>query len=100
MKRMILLILPLFLTSCAEYKWVKQGASDRDETVVETACEAQALRDLPPDNVVSGKSISHDKKRDESDVSYTVSDSNRYQREILVKDCMYKQGWNQVEVQH
>ena len=53
MKKMILLILPLFLTSCAEYKWVKQGASDRDETVVETACEAQALRDLPPEDRIT-----------------------------------------------
>lgn len=100
MKKMILLMLPIFLVSCAEYKWVKQGAGDREENVTETACQAQALRDLPPDNVVSGKSVSRDKKHRESDVSYTVTDSNQYQREILVKDCMFKKGWVQIKIQH
>ncbi|MDU6431787.1 MAG: hypothetical protein E6556_02240 [Pantoea sp.] len=99
MKKILLLILPLFLASCANYKWVKEGASDRDETVVETACQAQALRDLPPDNQVSGKTVSQDKKNGESDVSYTLSDSNASQRDILVKDCMYQKGWTQIEVQ-
>jgi len=60
---------------------------------------AQALRDLPPDNVVSGKYTSKDSKYKTTDTDYSTSDANESQREILVKDCMFKRGWQQIEVQ-
>ncbi len=67
-----------------------------------TECEAQALVDLPPDNVVTGSSSEKtDKKQKKQDVetSYTVEDANEYQRETLVESCMFKSGWDKVEVQ-
>lgn len=55
MKPLMLMLFTLCLTGCVQYKWVKPDASEQQETIAETACRAQALRDLPPDNVVSGK---------------------------------------------
>ncbi|MCS5880219.1 hypothetical protein LNP17_04125 [Klebsiella variicola subsp. variicola] len=60
------------------------------------------LVDLPPDNVVTGSSSEKtDKKHKKQDVetSYTVEDANEYQRETLVDSCMFKSGWDKVEVQ-
>lgn len=46
------LSLTLLLTGCVQYKWVKPGVSDAEMNKKLTECEAQALIDLPPDNVV------------------------------------------------
>lgn len=58
------------LTGCVDYRRVKPGASEHDHQVQLTACQAKALKDLPPDNVVenaystsSTKDESDDKKR-------------------------------------
>ncbi len=88
------------LSGCVEYKWVKEGADSRQEQITETECQALALRDLPPDNIISGKYTSEDKKKKSTDTSYTTTDVNKEQRDILVKDCMYKKGWNQIEIKH
>ncbi len=50
------LSLTLMLTGCVQYKWVKPGVSDAEMNKKLTECEAQALIDLPPDNVVTGSS--------------------------------------------
>ena len=99
MKKIILLLVPFILTGCVEYKWVKPNATEQQELIAETACQAQALRDLPPDNVVRGKYTSKDKKNKSTDTSYSTEDANESQREILVKDCMFKKGWQQIEIQ-
>jgi flagellar motor protein MotB len=52
--------------------------------------------------VVTGSSSEKtDKKHKKQDVetSYTVEDANEYQRETLVDSCMFKSGWDKVEVQ-
>ncbi|MEN4931297.1 hypothetical protein ABEI22_19625 [Erwinia billingiae] len=99
MKRLLMLLLiPLCLTGCVEYKWVKADANEQQEAMAETACQAQALRDLPPDNVVSDKYTSKNKKDKSTDTSYSTSDVNETQRTILVKDCMFKKGWQQIEI--
>ncbi|HFQ9142137.1 TPA: hypothetical protein ACHTOV_004653 [Enterobacter cancerogenus] len=90
----------LLLSGCAQYKWVKEGANDRQEQIAETECEANSLRELPPDNVISGKYTSVDKKKKSTDTSYTSIDMNKDQREILVKDCMFKKGWEQIEIKN
>jgi len=100
MKPLMLMLFTLCLTGCVQYKWVKPDASEQQEFVAETACKAQALRDLPPDNVVSGKYTSKDNKHKTTDTNYSTSDANESQRDILVKDCMFKQGWQQIEIQH
>ena len=99
MKPFLLLFFTLCLTGCVQYKWVKPDASEQQEMMAETACQAQALRELPPDNIVSGKYTSHDDKHKTTDTDYSTSDANESQREILVKDCMFSQGWQQIEVQ-
>ncbi|ADW76669.1 hypothetical protein Rahaq_5098 (plasmid) [Rahnella aceris] len=99
MKKLILMLVPLCLTGCVEYKWVKPDATEQQESIAETACQAQALRDLPPDNVVSGKYTAKDKKNKSTDTNYSTSDANESQRDILVKDCMFKQGWQQIKIQ-
>ena len=99
MKPLLLLIFTFSLSGCVEYKWVKPEASEQQEIRAETACQAQALRDLPPDNVVSGKYTSKDSKYKTTDTDYSTSDANEAQREILVKDCMFKKGWQQIKTQ-
>ncbi|MGK3143581.1 hypothetical protein [Pantoea sp. C2G6] len=99
MRPFLLLLFPLVLTGCVQYKWVKPDASEQQEAVAETACQAEALRDLPPDNVISGRYTSKDRKYKTTDTSYSTSDANESQREILVKDCMFKKGWQQIQVQ-
>ncbi|THB82460.1 hypothetical protein E1N66_20860 [Pantoea allii] len=99
MKPLVLVLVTLCLTGCVQYKWVKPDASEQQEIVAETACKAEALRDLPPDNVVSSKYTSKNNKDKTTDTDYSTSDANESQREILVKDCMFKKGWQQIEVQ-
>ena len=88
------------LVGCVDYQWVKPGMSKDDEYVVETECNAQALKDLPPDNVISDKYTSKDEKNKTTDTSYSTSDANQEQRDILIKDCMFKKGWKQIEVKN
>lgn len=99
MKPLFLLIFTLSLTGCVEYKWVKPDASEQQENMAETACQAQALRDLPPDNIVTGKYTSKDSKYKTTDTDYSTQDANETQREILVRDCMFRKGWQQIKVQ-
>ncbi|UDG01466.1 hypothetical protein LH408_03120 [Enterobacter cloacae] len=106
MKRRItalcVLSLTLLLTGCVQYKWVKPGVSDAEMNKKLTECEAQALIDLPPDNVVTGsdseKTDLKNKKKDIS-TSYTVEDANEDRRATLVDSCMFKSGWDKIEVQ-
>ncbi|MBU9829446.1 MULTISPECIES: hypothetical protein [Rahnella] len=99
--KMLMIIVTLFaLTGCVEYKWVKADSTDQQELLAETECQANALRDLPPDNIVTDKYTSKDKKTKKSDTSYTIEDINQDKREILVKSCMLNKGWNQIEIQH
>ncbi|CAD5352337.1 conserved protein of unknown function [Enterobacter cancerogenus] len=96
------LSITLLLSGCVQYKWVKPGVSDREMNKKLTECEAQALIDLPPDNIVTGSnSEKQDKKHKKKDVStsYTVEDANEYRRDTLVDSCMYKSGWDKIEVQ-
>lgn len=99
MKTLFLLFITLTLSGCAEYKWVKPDATEQQKIRAETACQAQALRELPPDNIVSGKYTSKDSKYKTTDTDYSTRDANEAQREILVKDCMFKKGWQQIQVQ-
>lgn len=98
MKNLPFLALILVLSGCVEYQWVKQGATRQQEEIAETGCNAQALRELPPDNTISEKYTSKDKKYDTKDTDYTMDDANDDKREILIKDCMYSKGWVQVRV--
>ncbi|EOT7379062.1 TPA: hypothetical protein SLN44_002838 [Enterobacter cloacae] len=100
MKKIFTVGFVLLLSGCVQYKWVKEGAGTRQEQIAETECEAISLRELPPDNVIIGKYTSQDKKKKSTDTSYTTTDVNKEQREILLKDCMYKKGWTQIEIKN
>lgn len=90
----------MLMSGCVQYKWVKAGADSRQEQLATTECEAKSLRELPPDNVINGKRTSQDNKKKSTDTRYTTTDANSEQREILVKDCMLKKGWTQIEVNY
>ncbi|PWI77201.1 hypothetical protein DEO48_25610 [Enterobacter sp. CGMCC 5087] len=99
----LLLVLAALSTGCADTRWMKAGAGPQAREQQMTACEAQALRDLPPDNVVShrdvrGKGTLKDsgKANAEQSTDYRVQDANRWQRETLVRDCMFRAGWSEV----
>lgn len=90
-----MLIATLMLSACNTYTWVKPGASPIEKEQAETACQAQALRELPPDNVRSSRNTYKDKHSD-SRVYDTTVDANIDQRKTLINDCMYKKGWSRV----
>ncbi len=102
-RRALLLVLAMLASGCADTRWEKAGAGPQAREQQMTACEAQALRDLPPDNVVSHRDVrgkaslkEKGKATAEQDTDYRVQDANRWQRETLVRDCMYRAGWSEV----
>ncbi|MEW7315169.1 hypothetical protein AB1E22_21075 [Buttiauxella gaviniae] len=100
MKRVIILSAALILSGCVTHRWVKEGATEQDRNMAETACKAEALRGLPPDYVVNSKTTSKDKKHNSSSTNYSSIDANEIKRGILEKDCMYQKGWSQIDVQN
>ena len=94
------------LTGCVDYRWVKPGASAHDFQVQLTACKAQSLKDLPPDNVVenaystsSTKDKPDDKKIVQDKETYhRIKDANGSEREVLVDNCMLQKGWDKEAV--
>ncbi len=100
----------LLLTACTSYDrtWVKADASREQRKHQQVACEAEALRALPPNNVRASSSSNsstcsgdqrHCKnKTTQTDTEYTYTDKNRLGRETLVKDCMYRNGWSRTKV--
>ncbi len=98
-KTFVMTLILINLTGCVEYQWVKPGTDKQQEDIAETECKAQALRELPPDNKITGKYTSKDEKHKTTDTSYSTRDENMSQRDILVKDCMYRKGWTQIEIQ-
>ncbi|WP_435953602.1 hypothetical protein [Dryocola sp. BD626] len=98
MKRFLVISAVVVLAGCVSHQWVKEGASEQDRERAEISCKAEALRDLPPNYVVTSATTSKDKKHDTSTKNYSSSDANEFQRSVLVKDCMYKKGWAEIEV--
>lgn len=96
----------MLLIACVDTQWVKPGSTAQEREHQLTRCEAQALKDLPPDNHVenritqlSDKSSKHHKKQDlEETTDYEVRDANEQLRDVLINDCMYHAGWEQQEV--
>ncbi|MGU3414443.1 hypothetical protein ACLBW0_11100 [Enterobacteriaceae bacterium C34A] len=105
MKKYIVLMLVTLLAGCSHYEWVKPGSTNQQREVEETACNADALKNLPPDNVVSSTHRSKEnKKKDgkhsssDEDVNYYTHDANADSRDVLIKNCMFQKGWTQIEV--
>jgi hypothetical protein len=84
------------LTGCTSYEWQKPGATARQAEIAETNCQAQALKDLPPDNVLSHAQASRTDNK--TDADFSTADANEDNRDTLVKDCMYTKGWSLAEV--
>lgn len=94
----LMLAATLMLSACDAYTWTKPGTSPIEKEHAETACQAQALRELPPDNVRASRSTYNDRHKDENSRAYdTTVDANIDQRKVLVNDCMYKKGWSRVK---
>lgn len=106
-----LLVSCLLLVSCTTYDrtWVKADASREQRKHQEAACEADALRALPPNNVrasatstrstCSSSDSTCKKKNEQTDTEYSYTDKNRLPRETLIKDCMFKNGWSRTKVE-
>lgn len=101
-----LLLLAGALSGCAGTVWVKKGATPAQALHQETACEAQALKAMPPDNIVVHRhtgAAGKVKKGHKHDVTVTgqrdeddrTEDANEDARDVLVRDCMYRAGWNE-----
>lgn len=97
MRKFIFLTLIISLSGCVKYQWIKPGADKHRENIDETKCTAQALRDLPPDNIITGKYTLMNKKNNGTDTRYSTNDANESKRYILVNDCMHQKGWRRVE---
>lgn len=96
----------VLLTGCADYRWEKVGASEHERQLQLTACEARALKELPPDNVIKDvytSSSLEDKQNDNSlqgnkERHNRIADANESERVVLVDNCMLQKGWAQVVV--
>ncbi|MBL1916762.1 hypothetical protein ELE98_32945 [Klebsiella pneumoniae] len=94
--KLLLAGLVLTLTGCVSYKWVKPDFDDEQADIDETYCKARALKDLPPDNLFTGAYQKRGKKGNTDDITFSSSDANEVNRNILVKNCMYQKGWKQI----
>ncbi|WP_338480841.1 hypothetical protein VRB67_11005 [Pseudomonas trivialis] len=101
----------VFLSACTSYDrvWVKADATREQRKHQQTACEAEALRLLPPSNVRASASTTSQSctagehgcknKTTQTDTEYQYTDKNRLDRETLIKDCMYRNGWSRTKVE-
>lgn len=99
------LLLSFFLVAgCTEYRWSKQGASEHDFELAKSECEVEGLRLMPPNNIITSahsdvlKAKSNGNKNNKLGFDIKVEDINEHNRNIFVKDCMYRKGWSRVEV--
>lgn len=99
MKKYTIFFLILTSSACTQYEWVKPETNQKQLSLDETECQAKSLKELHPDNVVMGKNTAIDREWDEVDTTYSREDANEESREILIRDCMYKKGWQQEAVQ-
>lgn len=99
-KGFILVMACVLLNGCVQYRWDKLYASENDRTIQLTSCKAKALKDLPPDNVIQTSNVTRKDKdgKKYTDKTYSTDDANRYNRDILIDDCMYQHGWTKTEV--
>ncbi len=113
MKAQLILLAVVLLSGCVQYDWYKDGASSEQKERQVLACEAASLKALPPNlqtrtqtSQTTGSSNCEAGVKDScgknnkvyTQTDYQSSDVNEDARWVLVKDCMYQQGWRQVEV--
>ncbi|MFP2428835.1 hypothetical protein [Enterobacter ludwigii] len=103
MRVLIVFLSVVFLSGCVEYRWDKPGASKQDLEADRMSCRAEALKAMPPDNIISGTHAGvHTekyKKEKVADIKFDVRDLNAENRKVLVRDCLYRKGWSIIEVQ-
>lgn len=103
----------LLLSGCVSYSWVKPGADNKELEHQIIACKARALQALPPNVVVTGshtnatrtiKKNCHQGKKDCATASYDereqTKDVNDDARDVLIKNCMFEHGWEQIEIKN
>ncbi len=81
---------------------MKPGVSDTEMNKKLTECEAQALIDLPPDNVVTGSSSEKTDKKTRRRIfppAIRLRTPMRGAGIRLVDSCMFKSGWDKIQVQ-
>lgn len=115
MKLTAIAALLLMLGGCVSYEWYKPGTTREEQERQEVACEAAALKALPPNHQVSRESSSTTgstnceagvkdscgkKNKLYTTTDYTSADINADARYTLIKDCMLQQGWREIEIRH
>lgn len=103
MRILTIILSVVLLAGCVEYRWDKPGASKQELEADRMNCRAEALKTMPPNNVVTGTHADvhteKNKKNKVADVNFEVRDLNSENRKVLIRDCMYRKGWSVIEVQ-
>lgn len=103
------------LTGCLSSSWVKAGSNDADLNRQRIACQAEAIRQLPPKMIADSeydtssserctKKHNHhynDKQCEKAQERRTLRyrDININARDVLIQECMYRNGWSEVQIQ-
>ncbi|MFB5746109.1 hypothetical protein ACE38U_14625 [Cedecea sp. S5-13] len=110
MKIVLFFLIVFSVSSCTQYKWVKPGKNDLEMSKEYTSCHAMALENLPPDNKIfnsSSHGYSYEKKDKKGNgkwekenydvwIKNDIDDANSQYREVLIRNCMYSRGWDEI----
>lgn len=101
----------LLLSGCVHTVWQKPGASQSDYEQIKSVCMMEGHDRVPQDNrtymVSEGHTYMRDKCKNDRDCAstaqytppqYGVYDQNEDLRNQVVRACMYRNGWNEVNV--
>ncbi|KAF1019421.1 MAG: hypothetical protein GAK37_03699 [Pseudomonas sp.] len=102
----------LLLTGCVQYDWYKDDTTREQKDRQLLSCNADAIRAVPPAYRVTGASTqttgtncnpavqSNCPKHGHaySNTTYNSVDMNENARQVLVKDCMYKMGYREIQI--
>ncbi|MGY2376840.1 hypothetical protein ACW9IB_20260 [Pseudomonas sp. SDO524_S393] len=103
--------LALLLTGCVQYDWYKDNTTREQKDRQVLSCTADAIRAVPPSYVVTSESsqtnasdCDRNSKKCRSrplystNTSYNSTDMSAGARDIVVKDCMYKMGYREIQI--
>ena len=99
------------LTGCVQYDWYKDNTTREQKNRQVLSCTADAIRAVPPSYVITGESSQTtqadcDRNRKKcrnspqysTNTSYNSTDMSAGARDIVVKDCMYKMGYREIQI--
>ncbi|MGY2288523.1 hypothetical protein ACW9H6_01130 [Pseudomonas sp. SDO528_S397] len=102
----------LLLTGCVQYDWYKDNTTREQKDRQVLSCSADAIRAVPPSYVVTSESSQTTgdncspyvqnkcgkRAHSYTNTTYNSTDLNENARQVVIKDCMYKMGYRQIEI--